>query len=210
MIDPHIFYGFIVVLIIIHLYDDNKNLINEYFYSNNIQSDIDNRIYNVVGGFTDSKEAANRLSVVHNFMIDYMKYLKKNFIIQKKGTLEENQFITRVLNNYHPDKLKENDPAPGEDTSYILNKGEQFGLCLRSKTGANKGQFHDFELLKFVALHEISHLGTITFGHNREFWHWFKFVLQQATASGLYNPVDYSQDPQIYCGLLVSSNPYYS
>ena len=155
MKDLHIFYGFVVVLIIVHLYSDNQELINEYFTAQHIQSDVDDRIYNVVGGFTDSKEAANRLSVVHNFMVDYMKYLKKKFIIQEQGTPQERAFVSRVLDNYHPDTLKENDPKPGEDTSYVLNKGDQFGLCLRSKTGDTKGQFHDFELLKFVSLHEI-------------------------------------------------------
>ena len=176
-INAYIFYGVVVVLIIMYLYNDNKSVITEYFTSRNIQSTIDDRIYNVVGGFTDYKEAANRLSAVHNFIIEYMRYIRDKFIIENKGTQAEKEFVTRVLNNYHPDTLKENDPAPGEDTSYILNKGDQFGLCLRSKTGATAGQFHEFGLLQFVALHEITHLGTTTFGHNQEFWYWFKFVL---------------------------------
>jgi hypothetical protein len=208
MKDICIFHAAIILVIAFLIFKEYYQL-NEPFTSMYVQSDVDNRIYNVVGGFTDRKEAANRLSLVHNFMIDYMKYLKKKFIVQNNGTINDQKFITRILNNYKPDKLKENYPKPGEDTSYVLNKGDEFGMCLRSKNDATKDKFHDFELLKFVTLHEITHLGTKTFGHNKEFWDSFKFILQQAEESGLYIPVDYSQNPQLYCGILVSSNPYY-
>jgi hypothetical protein len=206
-----IMYGLIILCIMYLLYNIiNPYIIGEYFTNLNIQSDVDDRIYNVVSGFEDNKEAANKLSVIHNFMIDYMKYIKKKFVINREGTELEYYFVLRILNNYRPDKLKENNPLPGGDTSYVLNKGDQFGLCLRSKNGSTKNQFHELGLLKFVALHEISHLGTTTYGHNAEFWYWFKFVLQQATLSGLYTPVNYSLQSVKYCGIDVNSNPYFS
>jgi hypothetical protein len=203
-------YSLIIIIIIIKLYNDNSNQINEYFTTNSIQSHIDNRIYNVVGGFTDKQEAANKLSLLHGFMIKFMKYIKTKYIIKRQNvTDQEYKFVTRILNNYRPDTLVENNPLPGEETSYILNKGDKFGVCLRIKHGVKKNQFHEIDILQFVLLHEITHLGTLTYGHNEEFWHWFKFILHQAKNSGLYNPVDYKKYPETYCGISVASNPYF-
>ena len=210
MTDKDIFYGIFIVIILMAIYNDNHKQIKEYFATRYIQSNVDNRIYNVVGGFTDRQEAADKLSTIHQFMIDFMKYIKTKFIIKRQGTEQQQFFVGRILKNYYPDTLMENDPLPGEETSYILNKGDKFGLCLRSKTGVTKGQFHNNEILQFVSLHEITHLGTLTFGHNQEFWHWFKFILEQATESGLYVPIDYSKNPEVYCGIDVSSNPYFT
>ena len=40
-------------------------------------------------------------------------------------------------------------------------------------------------------------------------WDNFKFLLVQAKAAGLYNPVDYKNKPGEYCGMPITDNPYY-
>lgn len=198
----------IIALIALIYVSDNRDYIYEYMTLTNKISDIDKREYNVVSEFTDSDEAANKLSEVHAFMINFLRYMRKKFIINQSGSIDEKEFVMRVLKNYNPDTLFENNPAPGKDTSYVINKGDKFAICLRNKNPANT--FHDIDILKFVSLHELSHMGTNTYGHNKEFWFWFQFMLIQAKESGLYIPINYSQNPINYCGLMVSNNPYFT
>ena len=46
-------------------------------------------------------------------------------------------------------------------------------------------------------------------GHKQEFWQNFKFLLEQAKAANIYNPVDYKKKPEPYCGMDITDNPYY-
>jgi hypothetical protein len=50
---------------------------------------------------------------------------------------------------------------------------------------------------------------TLSEGHKREFWQNFKFLLEQAKAANIYNPVDYKKNPESYCGMEITDNPYY-
>jgi predicted metal-dependent hydrolase len=61
----------------------------------------------------------------------------------------------------------------------------------------------------FVAIHEMAHITTVSIGHNKEFWDNFKFMLENATELGIYDPVDYAKKPQEYCGMKIHDNPYY-
>ena len=46
-------------------------------------------------------------------------------------------------------------------------------------------------------------------GHTDEFWENFKFLLDNAVEQKIYTPVDYKNDPQPYCGMDITDNPYY-
>jgi len=46
-------------------------------------------------------------------------------------------------------------------------------------------------------------------GHKQIFWQNFKFLLQEAVELNLYAPVDYKKNPQPYCGMDISDNPYF-
>jgi hypothetical protein len=135
--------------------------------------------------------------------------MRNKYIINKNGTYKEIQFASRMINNYNPDTIFENDPDDGKDTSFVVNKGDKFGICLRQKV-LNNGKIHDMNTLKFVILHELSHLGCISYGHNYEFWAFFKFNLINAHNAGIYTPINYQQNPINYCGLHVKFSPYYS
>lgn len=197
--------GIIVVCVVLYI-NDHKY---EYMTTEKM-SRLDQRLYKVVGSFEDNHAAADRLAEMHKFIVDFLRYIKNKFIVAQQGTTRQREFVSRILTNYNPDVIFENDPGPGEETSFVTNKGEQFGICLREKVGSARKKIHDINILKFVMLHELSHLGTLTYGHNIEFWSSFKFVLIQAAESGLYNPVDYSKEEINYCGLDVQFNPYFS
>ena len=61
----------------------------------------------------------------------------------------------------------------------------------------------------YVAIHELSHVMTVSIGHNDEFWQNFKFLIIEAKQINIYNPVDYKKQPARYCGTNITDNPYY-
>ena len=193
----------ILLFIIILLIYCKNNKDYEYF---NVYSSLDKRKYNVVGRFANYKDAADKMAESNKFIIELLRFLRNKFLIKKQGDILEQNFVSRLLNRYNPDVLLENWPKPGDDTSFVINKGDKFGLCLRDK---KYNEFHENNILQFVIIHELTHMGTTTYGHNYEFWSWMKFMLVQAKESGLYTPVNYGIHPEKYCGLKVSSNPYF-
>ena len=59
----------------------------------------------------------------------------------------------------------------------------------------------------FVAIHELSHIMSKDTGHTKEFWDNMKYLLEKASKLGIYQAVDYSQDPTMYCGTEINSTP---
>lgn len=117
------------------------------------------------------------------------------------------QFVIRLMNKYNPDSLRENKPISTSQTSFVNGKGRDVAFCLRKNIN---GDYHrDFGLIQFVALHELTHIGTSGYGHGDEFWNYFKFVITEAKEAGIHIPVDYSKNPTNYCGLNIDYNPYF-
>ena len=114
--------------------------------------------------------------------------------------------MKRLVAKYNPRKISETLPT-SEYTAYSENKGEKLAFCLDTEKGS--GSLIDSNTLTFVALHELAHVATESIGHTEEFWDNFKFLLIEAKKIGLYDPVDYSKDPQRYCGMDITDNPYY-
>ena len=92
----------------------------------------------------------------------------------------------------------------GKDTSYSVNKGDELVICLRSKKKWN--EFHDKNLIMYVILHELSHIGCPGYGHGDLFKKIFAFFTQVAIELKLYSYVDYSKNPVIYCGLEINAS----
>ncbi len=170
----------------------------------------------VAAGFENSKEAANLLDETNITIIRFLKYLRDKYHIDRPTSLEQDheheredlrKIIAVLLDNYDPDVIKEHRPLAGE-TSYTRDKGTSMHLCLRHKDNSN--QLVDKDVLLFVVLHEISHIAAyFTWDHTTQFWEVFKFILEEAVESGIYHPVDYSQNPQKYCGIVITHNPLF-
>lgn len=144
------------------------------------------------------KPAANLLAKISVKMNNFVKYL------DKKYPKKEN--VDRLVDGYNPKKITETLPT-SEYTAYSENKGEKLAFCLNKKKNGTK--LIDENTLTFVALHELAHIMTISIGHTDEYWQNFKFLLDNAVEKGIYNPVDYKKDPQAYCGMDITDNPYF-
>uniref|UniRef100_A0A6C0IFZ5 WLM domain-containing protein n=1 Tax=viral metagenome TaxID=1070528 RepID=A0A6C0IFZ5_9ZZZZ len=114
--------------------------------------------------------------------------------------------VKRLVEGFNPQKISETLPT-SELTAYSENKGEKIAFCLN--TTKNGDKLIDINTLTFVALHELSHILTESIGHKQEFWNNFKFVLENAKAAGIYDPIDYKKNPKQYCGMTINDNPYY-
>jgi len=170
-----------------------------------VESSIDNNDYTVHGGFANRDGAADLLAVANQTILDLMAYCRRR---QKKGLYTANQsaLVSNMFERYDPDNIAENSPANSAgETSFTINKGERLVLCLRGKTSFD---LHDRNVIKFVALHELTHIAENVRNHPRQFWKSFKFVLSQAVSAGLIEPECYDRAPVKYCGMDITYNPY--
>ena len=162
-----------------------------------IISDVDGETY-CVRERSKMELAANLLAKVTQNMKDLVEYCGKKF--------PDDERIHRLVQKFNPKKVSETLPT-SEYTAYSENKGEKLAFCVDKKKGGTK--LIDINTLTFVAIHELSHVMTESEGHKQEFWQNFKFMLEQAKAAGIYNPVDYKKNPEPYCGMDITDNPYY-
>jgi hypothetical protein len=142
--------------------------------------------------------AANLLAQVTQTMKDIVAYVKSKH--------PEDPRTIRLVEGFNPKTICETLPT-SELTAFSENKGEKIAFCLNTTKEGNK--LIDINTLTFVALHELSHIATESIGHKQDFWQNFKWILQNAKESGIYEPVDYKKTPQEYCGMKINDNPYY-
>ncbi len=219
---PNLLLAFCIVMIVLIVYYNTLG--------NTIQVVANDRKWNVSPGYDNANSAANLLSKTHRTMIEFMRTLKKKYHIDEPtdsylGTITDHSMgshnavinnpndtyniINHLLDNYNPDVFYENDPRFSTDTSYTQDKGASMHICLRRKDDSN--QLVDPGILLFVMLHEMSHIANYNgWGHERDFWIVFKFILHEAKLAGIYEPVDYSKYPIDYCGLYVNYSPYFN
>jgi hypothetical protein len=162
-----------------------------------IISDVDGKRY-CVRERLKMELAANLLANVTQKLKDLVIYCAKKF--------PDNEKVQRMVQKFNPTKISETLPT-SEYTAYSENKGEKLAFCLNKEKNGSK--LIDINTLTFVAIHELAHIMTISEGHKQEFWQNFKFLLEQAKASNIYDPVNYKKNPETYCGMDITDNPYY-
>lgn len=162
-----------------------------------IISDVDGERYCVRERAT-MELASNLLATVTQKLKDLVAYCAKNFPDDEK--------IQRMVQKFNPTKISETLPT-SEYTAYSENKGEKLAFCLNKQKNGTK--LIDINTLTFVAIHELAHIMTTSEGHKQEFWQNFKFLLEQAKAANIYDPIDYKKNPEPYCGMDITDNPYY-
>lgn len=143
-------------------------------------------------------KAANLLATVTEkckSMVEYMKEKHPN-----------DPRVIRLKDGFNPKRISETLPT-SDLTAYSENKGEKIAFCLNKQKETD--DLIDINTLTFVALHELSHIMTESVGHKQDFWQNFKFLLENAKAANIYNPVDYKNSPKEYCGMTINDNPYY-
>ena len=181
--------GIVVISVLINY---EKHFDNMTYIKSNI-NDTEYRVRKL----DDKESAVELLAETHEDLKKVCKMLEEEY--------PEDERIIRLKERFPYTTLCESDGYGGQ-TSYSVNKGEKIVLCMRSKDGTNK--LVDKNLLLFVALHELSHIMTVSLNHTEEFWDNFKFVLENCQKHGLYKCINFERNPQSYCGITVTSSPY--
>jgi len=128
----------------------------------------------------------------------------KKLVVYAGEKFPDQDNVKRLVEGFNPKKVMETLPT-SEYTAYSENKGEKLAFCLNTEKGGST--MIDEHTLTFVAIHELSHIATKSIGHKTEFWENFKFLLEQAKASGIHTPRDYKKEPQKYCGMTIRDSP---
>lgn len=168
-----------------------------------VHEDLDNPV--------KAAETMDRLNTVATTLIDHLqsKYIYGSMdSIKPEFQSIVSDGIKDLKQNFVTAHMEENIPSrSGGDTSFVIDKGSVFAMCLRDPNNGHQldPKFND---LTFVLIHEMSHLacGDI-FGHPFEFWCMFKFLLQETVDIGLYKLVDYKKYGSPYCGITITYTP---
>jgi predicted metal-dependent hydrolase len=137
-------------------------------------------------------------------VIENMLALKEHLIKNKDNFEEYKEYIEQLDENFSSDKTTIYETEPESNlTSYSVNKGQELSICLKSK---KTNKIHDVNLLMYVVIHEMAHMGCPEIGHGDLFKEIFKFFIEQAIKIGIYTYVDYNNNPVEYCGMNLSSS----
>ena len=152
--------------------------------------------FHLVRDMPDKEEAAKLMDEIKNRLEMLVEYVSKNTTQEKVQLLKQ---------RFKENNIQETDIADS-GTSYSIDKGKEIHLCLRDKESS---RLHNINILMFVSIHELAHVMSESYGHNGEFGTNFKYLLTQAVKLGLYNNVDYSKNPEQFCGMKVDANPLF-
>jgi hypothetical protein len=168
-----------------------------FIYKNNnilIKSKIDEQFHSVQD--LPMKEQAS----------DLMAQIKKNIqllITHLNKKYPNDVRIQRLLKLYIEDNIRETD-IEDDGTSFSIDKGEEIHLCLRDKKSL---KLHKINVVMFVCIHEIAHVMSKGYGHNKEHLDNFKFLLNHAIDIGIYHKINYRKKNTNYCGIVIDDTP---
>lgn len=163
-----------------------------------VTSELDHKPY-LVRDLNDKQYASNMLAKIKQNIINVTNYLVMNKDKYPEYVQYIDQLNTRIKN---VEVLESTEDSVY--TSYSVNKGEQIVFCLRSRRIRNK--LHEFNLLMYVVLHEMSHVACPEYGHTPLFKKIFAFITNTAIGMGLYTKIDFANDPVEYCGMMVTDS----
>jgi hypothetical protein len=171
-----------------------SNFVRKSIYLTKVVSSVDGRAY-LVRKLADKQGAADRLATLAQNI--------KRVIQQCAAKPNDAEAVKRLESNFDSDTIIEHMPG-NTYVSHSVNKGKELSICVRDK-GSNA--FIDPNTVMFVALHELAHVMSVSTGHTPEFWANMKYLLECGSEIGVYQPVDYSKTPVMFCGMEINSTP---
>jgi predicted metal-dependent hydrolase len=193
--------GYVIIILVLFIsykiYSDS-----DLFQLKCIVSTVDGEKY-CVRERKNVQNATDLLARITEKMKKVVDHVDKKY---PKESGKEN--VRRLVSKFNPKKIVETLPT-SEYTAYSENKGQKIAFCLNKKK-ENNDNLIDENTLMFVALHEMAHVASKTIGHNTEFWDNFSFLIGEAEEIQLYTPIDYSKKNAEYCGMTITSSPYFT
>ncbi len=171
-------------------------IIYSTYFDNNVEavkSNLDNKEYYVQSDKENPVDAANLLAEIRKRLLLLVEHIYKNYPSDER--------VIRIRKNFNSDALTEGADDIKGVTSYTINKSK-ITLCLR-----NDGHLIDINTAMFVAIHELGHVATNETHHTPLFWNNFRWLLEEAINIGIYIYISYSEHPEPYCNMMITSNP---
>ncbi len=190
----------------------------------------DGRYYYMLADKPDPTKAAELISQTNEFMVEFIQRLKKKYLYNNETCFSEGSYtpsdefvpfepecsgplndfryraVYLLVTRYRPNRLEENQPTSKDDTSWEEGKGDRIALCLREQYSGKYGLI-DPLLVKFVAIHELTHIAANTLEHPDYFWKVFKFLLIEAHNMLGFPIMNFKDYPTNYCGMTVTYSP---
>lgn len=163
-----------------------------------IKSDIDDDYY-LVRDLKDKQYACNMLSKIKSNILKVVEYVKHNKKKYPKMEPYINQLSSRIKN-----VIIQESSVNSHYTSYSVNKGEQIVFCLRTSSFGKS--LHDLNLLMYVVLHEMAHVGCPEYGHTPLFKDIFAFLCHRAIEINVYKKVNFDEKHVEYCGMKITDS----
>jgi len=164
-----------------------------------VESTVDGNKY-VVRNLPDKQGAADCLARTRGKLLRLMRDVKH--------THAKKPFVAQMIRNFDADPSRFSESTPDASyTSYSVNKGEKVYMCLRQRN--EKEELVDDNIVTFVALHEMAHIGTSEVGHTPMFWNNFGWLLARAEEMQIYQFTDFKAHPVEYCGIHITDMPTY-
>lgn len=158
------------------------------------------------------------VKLIHNteenrelFVIIYMKieelfdalryvYIENNHPTQFKKEIEN------LLTTFQFDQISENVSSFwNDDTSYVLEKKELHICTTYTENGQKK--LHDPDVILYVLIHELAHVGLDDFGHTERFWMFMRFLIDFAKFQNILKDINFVDNPIKYCDkILINQN----
>lgn len=146
----------------------------------------------------------NESAILLSKLLERMKFIRDYLRENVEKYPEFKEYINLLSYNFSDFRTHVYE-GDGENnlTSYSVNKGEELVFCLHSK---KTNKLHDINLLMYIALHEMSHIACPEIGHTTLFKKIFNFLTKTAVELNLYQRIDFSTNPQEYCGMRLNSS----
>ena len=163
-----------------------------------VESNIDYNYY-LVRDDNDKQKASNLLSKIKINIDKLANYCYENRYNYKNMKPYIEQLYRRIQNSFIVESNKNS-----TYTSYSVNKGEQLVFCIRSKD--NNEKFHDLNLLMYVVIHELAHVGCPEYGHTPLFKEIFIFLCEISIKINIYKKINFEDDNREYCGMTITES----
>jgi len=168
-----------------------------------VKSTIDGQTH-LVRNDENREQAADLIARIKAKFRKIIDYLYKNY----KTHPIFGKAVWRLKTKFKSNNIQESSPH-SKYTSFSVNKGEELHFCIRPKDKqfAKKLKFHKINTLMFVGIHELAHIMSVSYGHNREFHRNFIFLLKQCVKIGVYKKQNYRNKSEKFCGIEINNTP---
>lgn len=162
-----------------------------------VKSNIDNNTY-LVKNDQNSRYTADILASLNKKVFTLLSKLKSDYSESNNYAryLPFKKNVDLLLQRFNNDSLIHNFLPLG--TSFTFNKGTFVSICIDKN--------NDINTIMFVLLHELAHIGNETYGHDKSFIDFFRFLIETSTKLGVYTYIDYKITPVNYCGININTS----